>query len=165
MRFQTSQVRMRIGHSLSRITRSVQSAMSLSNQVRFRLLRASLLFAAFAWGVSAFGVFSTWDGAAQALQGMGAKQIAYDRMLDYWLRMASGAFTLVGLGYLLLAINPRKHASMLPWSGWLMVIEGIVLAVHGFRLGLPPFPFYGDIAACFTGGAAILALRKSATQN
>lgn len=139
--------------------------MSLSNSARYRLLKIVLLFAAFAWGVSAFGIFTTWDAATQALQGMGAKQIAYDRMLDYWLRMASGAFTLMGVGYLLLAINPRKHASILPWSGWLLVIEGIVLAIHGFRLGLPPFPFYGDIAACFIGGGGILALHKSATQS
>jgi hypothetical protein len=139
--------------------------MPLNNSARFRLLRFFLLFAAFAWGVSAFGVFSSWEAATQALQGMGAKPIAYDRMLDYWLRMASGAFTLVGVGYLLLAINPRKHASILPWAGWLMVIEGVVLAVHGFRLGLPPFPFYGDIAACFVGGGAILGLRKSAVAN
>ncbi len=136
--------------------------MSLSNSARLRLLRVFLLFAAFAWGVSVFGVFTSWDAAAQALQGLGAKPITYDRMLDYWLRMASGAFTLVGIGYLLLAINPRKHASLLPWSGWLMVAEGVILAVHGFRLGLPPFPFYGDIAACFVGGGAILLLRKSA---
>lgn len=136
--------------------------MSLSNSIRFRLLRVFLLFAAFAWGVSAFGVFSTWDAAANALQGMGAKPITYDPMLDYWLRMASGAFALVGVGYLLLAINPRKHASLLPWSGWLMVAEGVILAVHGFRLELPPFPFYGDITACFVGGVAILLLRRSA---
>ncbi len=139
--------------------------MLLSNSARFRLLRVFLLFAAFAWGVAAFGVFSTWDAAAQALQRLGAMPISYDRMLDYWLRMASGAFTLVGIGYLLLAINPRKHASILPWSGWLMVVEGTVLAVHGFRLELSPFPFYGDVAACFVGGGGILALRKSAVAN
>ena len=140
-------------------------AMPLTNAIRFRLLRIVLFFAAFAWGVSAFGIFSTWDAAAGALQGLGAIPITYDRMLDYWLRMASGAFTFIGLGYLLLAINPRKHVSILPWSGWLMVLEGVVLAVHGFRLGLSPFPFYGDIAACFIGGGGILVLHKSALQR
>jgi hypothetical protein len=139
--------------------------MSLSNSALLRFLRIFLLFAAFARGVSAFGVFSPWDAAAQALRGMGAKHITYDRMLDYWLRMASGAFKFVGIGYLLPAINPRKHASILPWSGWLMLIEGAVLAIHGFRLGLRPFPFCGDIAACFAGGGAILALHKSAAPN
>jgi hypothetical protein len=114
------------------------------------------------WGVSVYGVFATWDAAEIALCGMGADPIAYDRMLDYWLRMASGAFALIGLGYLLLAINPRKHTSILPWSGWLMIVEGAILAVHGIRLHLPPVPFYGDVAACFLGGVGILVFRKSA---
>ena len=132
----------------------------MSNETRQRLLRVVLLFCSFAWGISVFGVFLNWDSAARALEGLGAKPIAYDPMLDYWLRMASGAFTLVGVGYLLAAINPRKHAVLLPWLGWMMVVEGIVLLVHGGRLGLRPFPFYGDVAACFAGGAAILFLRR-----
>jgi hypothetical protein len=137
--------------------------MSLSVPASFRLLRGFLCFAALVWGVAVCGVFATWDAAEIALSGMGAEPIAYDRMLDYWLRMASGAFALIGVGYLLLAINPRKHASIVPWSGWLLVVEGAVLTFHGIRLGLPPFPFYGDIAACFIAGVGILALRKSAT--
>lgn len=107
----------------------------------------------------------TWETAAGALQGMGAKPLAYDPMLDYWLRMASGAFALVGTGYLLLAIYPRKFAVMLAWFGWIMVIEGLVLLVHGLRLGLASFPFVGDVSASFAGGLGILMLRKSATAN
>ena len=108
------------------------------------------------------GVFASWEVAERALEGFGAKPIAYDPMLDYWLRMAAGAFGLVGVGYFLLALNPRKHSILLPWAGWLMVAEGTVLAWHGFRLDLPPFPFYADVAACLLGGFAILALRKAA---
>lgn len=106
-----------------------------------------------------------WETAAGALQGMGAKPISYDPMLDYWLRMASGAFTLVGSGYFLLAIYPRKFSAMLPWFGWIMVVEGIILLTHGLRLGLPPFPFVGDVSASFAGGLGILALKKSALSN
>ncbi len=132
---------------------------------KLRLLRLILLFSAFVWGISAFGVFMTWETAAGALQGMGANPIAYDPMLDYWLRMASGAFALVGTGYLLLAIYPRKFAVMLAWFGWIMVIEGVVLLVHGLRLGLASFPFVGDVSASFAGGLGILMLRKSAAAN
>lgn len=135
--------------------------MQMSQKLKFRLLRVALVFSAFVWGVSAFGVFLKWDAAAAALQGMGAKPIAYDPMLDYWLRMAAGAFTLVGTGYLLLAIFPRKYAVMLPWFGWIMIIEGIILLSHGLRLGLGPFPMVGDVAASFGGGIGILTLRKS----
>ena len=106
-----------------------------------------------------------WETAAGALQGMGAKPINYDPMLDYWLRMASGAFALVGTGYLFLAVNPRKFAVMLPWFGWIMVLEGIVLLSHGLRLGLSPFPFAGDVSASFAGGFGILVFKKSALSN
>lgn len=137
----------------------------MSNQTRLQLLRLVLCFCSFVWGVSAFGVFAKWETAANALQGMGAKPIGYDPMLDYWLRMAAGAFTLVGTGYLLLAIYPRKFAVMLPWFRWIMVIEGLVLLVHGLRLGLSPFPFYGDVSASFVGGLGILVMRKAASVN
>jgi hypothetical protein len=137
----------------------------MSKALQIRLLRIALLFSSFVWGISAFGVFLKWESAASALQGMGAKPISYDPMLDYWLRMASGAFALVGTGYLLLAIFPRKYAVMLPWFGWIMVLEGIVLLAHGLRLGLPPFPFSGDVSASFAGGIGILTLRKSVLEK
>ncbi len=133
-----------------------------SRELRYRLLRWVLAFCALAWGASFFGVFASWEAAESALEGLGAQPIAYDPMLDYWLRMAAGAFGLVGVGYLLLALNPGKHAAILSWAGWLMVLEGGVLAWHGFRLGLRPFPFYADVTACFLGGAAILGLRRAA---
>ncbi len=133
----------------------------MSQALQFRLLRAALVFSAFVWGVSAFGVFLKWETAAAALQGLGAKPIPYDPMMDYWLRMAAGAFALVGTGYLLLAIFPRQYAVMLPWFGWVMIIEGVILLIHGLRLGLGPFPFVGDVAAAFAGGLGILTLRKS----
>jgi len=137
----------------------------MSQALQFRLLRVALVFCSLVWGVSAFGVFLNWETAASALQGMGAKPITYDPMLDYWLRMASGAFALVGSGYLLLAIFPRKYAVMLPWFGWIMVLEGIILLAHGLRLGLGWFPFIGDVAASGAGGIGILTLRKSVLEK
>jgi len=105
-----------------------------------------------------------WETAATALQGLGAQPIHYDPMLDYWLRMAAGAFALVGTGYAMLAIHPRKYAVMLPWFGWIMILEGLVLLAHGLRLGLSPFPLYGDVSASFAGGAGILLLRRAALE-
>lgn len=128
--------------------------------MHLRLLRFFLVFAAFAWGISIVGVVLSWSAAVDTLQGLGAKPIAYDRMLDYWLRMASSAFALIGCWYLALAIWPRKFAAAIPWFGGLMLAEGCVLLIHGTRLSLPPFPFYGDTIACFVGGGAILYLSR-----
>jgi len=126
--------------------------------MNLRLLRLALVLAALTWGISVAGIFLSWRTATDALQGLGAQPIAYDRMLDYWLRMASGAFALLGGWYLVLAIWPQKFAEAIPWFGGLMLAEGCVLLFHGIRLSLPPFPFCGDTIACFVGGGAILLL-------
>jgi hypothetical protein len=90
--------------------------------MKLRLLRLVLGFAAFAWGISIVGVFLSWSAASQALQGLGAQPIAYDRMLDYWLRMAAGAFALVGCWFLVLMIWPQKFHAAIPWFGGLVVL-------------------------------------------
>ena len=97
------------------------------------------------------------------MRSLGAGDIAYQPLLDYWLRMAAGAFTLIGCGYFIVGLNPRKYAAVIAWSGWLMVFEGVVLLAHGIRIGLSPLPFYADVTACLGGGAAILILRKVAS--
>ena len=130
--------------------------------MHFRLLRLFLAFTAFGWGVCIVGVFASWPQVNCIASGMGAKPIAYDPMLDYWLRMICGAFTLIGLWYLALALWPRQFAAAIPWFGWIMILEGVLLLVSGLRLGIGPFPFYGDVAACFLGGAGILFFAKAA---
>ena len=133
--------------------------------MHLRLLRLFLGFAALAWGISIVGVFLSWTAAAQALQGLGAQPIAYDRMLDYWLRMAAGAFALVGCWYSVLMISPQKFHAAIPWFGGLMLVEGFILLIHGLRLSLPLFPFCGDTSACFVEGGAILYLSRYATRS
>jgi hypothetical protein len=125
-------------------------------EMQLRLLRLFLGFAACAWGVSVVGVFVSWPEASKLLQGLGAKPIAYDPMLDYWLRMASGAFALVGVWYLMLMFWPRKFCVAIPWFGGLMLVEGVILLVSGLRLSLPPLPFYADTATCLLDGLGIL---------
>ena len=132
---------------------------------RLHLLRLILLFSAFVWGISTFGVFLNWETALGVLQDMGANLIAYDRMLNYWLPIAPGAFALVGTDYLLLAISPLKYAVMLPWFGCIMIAEGVILLSQGLRLGLNPFPFSGEVSASFAGVLGILLLKNSARAN
>jgi hypothetical protein len=130
--------------------------------VKLRLLRLFLGFAAFGWGVCIVGVFASWPQINSIAQGMGAKHIAYDPMLDYWLRMICGAFTLVGIWYLAMALWPQKFAVTIPFFGWLMIVEGVILLVSGLRLGIGPFPFYGDVFACFVAGFGILYFSRVA---
>jgi hypothetical protein len=133
--------------------------------MKSRLLRLLLLASAFAWAVSVVAVILPWPMAVTALRGLGAGDIPADPMLDYWLRMAAGAFTGVGIFFLALAIWPSRFANVIGMAGALMFAEGIVLLAHGLRLGLRPFPFYADTAFCLLVGAGIWMLRKEATNQ
>jgi hypothetical protein len=133
--------------------------------MQLRLLRLFLAFAAFGWSVCIVCVFASWPQVNSIAQGMGAKPIAYDPMLDYWLRMICGAFTLVGIWYLAMALWPQKFAVAIPFFGWLMIAEGVILLISGLRLGIGPFPFYGDVSACFVTGIGILFLSRHAKQE
>jgi hypothetical protein len=130
-----------------------------------RLLRLLLVFAAIGWCVCIVGVFATWPQINSIAHGMGAKPIAYDPMLDYWLRMICDAFTLVGIWYLAMALWPQKFAVAIPFFGWLMIVEGVILLFSGLRLGIGPFPFYGDVSACFISGIGIVYLAKHAKRE
>jgi len=130
--------------------------------MKLKLLRLVLAFSAFAWGVSVFGILASWPAAASLLLELGAKPISYDPMLDYWMRMAAGVYSLIGVLFLVLALRPQHHRSIIPWFGGLMVAEGVVLLVHGLRLHLPAIPFAADTLACLGAGAAILYLSRGA---
>lgn len=130
--------------------------------MKLRLLRLTLVFSALAWGVSLFGVFASWPAVETVFQELGAKAIKHDPMLDYWLRMAAGLFSLVGVLFLVLAFRPQQHWAIIPWFGGLMLVEGSVLLVHGLRLRLSPIPFVADTLACLGAGAAILYLSRGA---
>ena len=95
-----------------------------------------------------------------ALNGLGAGYIPADPMLDYWLRMASGAFTGVGIFFLILATWPKRFENVIGMAAALMFAEGLVLLFHGLRLGLPLFPFTADTAFCLLVGGGIWILRR-----
>jgi hypothetical protein len=126
------------------------------------LLRVFLLTAAFGWAISAFGIFMPWPWVITQLQGLGAGNIPSDPMLDYWLRMTAGAFTAIGLFFLLLAINPKRFREFIPLAGIFLFAEGIILLIHGLRLHLGPLPFYVDTVFCLAIGAGIWLLRNGA---
>jgi hypothetical protein len=124
--------------------------------MKLRMLRIFLGLSAITWLAALPGVFLGWNVAASIMEGFGSNPFEYDEMLDYWLRMACGAFGIIGCLYLLPAIKPKKFQAFIPVLGTLAVAEGVVLLAHGLRLKLAPWPFYGDVAACLVSGCGIL---------
>ncbi len=127
------------------------------------LLRYLLLTAGFGWGLTVVGVFLPWDFAVEHLQTFGGSgPIPDDPMMQYWMRMASGAFAIVGLMFLLAAWKPRQYANIIPILGLCSIVEGGVLLFYGVYLEIGLFPFIADLFIAFVPGVGILALKGEA---
>ena len=129
--------------------------------MKYRLLRMILFASALAWGISIIAVFLPWSLAINSLQSMGAGQIPNDPMLNYWLRMAAGGFTVVGVIFLLAGLQPDKYRNIIGLMGVLMFLEGIIIFISGLHLGLKLFPFWSDAGFCLLAGSAIWFLRNA----
>lgn len=130
-----------------------------------RLLKLILMVAALGWGISVVGVLLPWPVAENCLRGLGVGPLPADPMLDYWLRMAGGGFTMVGALFVAILVQPRKYEVLLPMLAWLCIAEGVVLLVSGLRLGLPPFPFWGDVSFCLGVGVGLLVVQPRAARE
>ena len=92
--------------------------------------------------------------------GIGAETILKFSMFDCWFRMASAAFGLIGVFFLILGLNPRRYFNIIPFSGICMLLVGTVLLAYGLILHLPLYPWSGDVGFCIAGGLGILLTAK-----
>ena len=118
--------------------------------------RIFLLAGAIGWGVSILGVLLPWSVMDIVLQNMGAASPITDVQVQYWFRMATGAWSIIGFLYLMVLLKPQKYNNLIPLLGWGTVFEGIVLLIHGLYLNLPLFPFAGDVGFCLIVGGGLL---------
>lgn len=124
----------------------------------YRLLRMLLFASSLTWLISIFGILLPWPTIEPVLTELGATEIKYDKMIEYWFRMTSGAFTGIGCLFLYLSLSPIKLKPLIPFAGFFMVGEGLVLVFHGLNLGLGKLPFLADATACLVLGTGILLL-------
>jgi hypothetical protein len=84
----------------------------------------------------------------------------YSPITEYWMLMMAALCVVIGYLYFVAALNPPKYRNLLPILGWALVFIGITAAYHGFRLGLPPWPFCADVGICAVCGPGIVCLAK-----
>ena len=130
-----------------------------------RLLKLILLVATFGWGISMLCVLLPWSWAVTGLHGLGAESIPHDPMLNYWMRMAGGGFSIIGAIFAAILIAPKKYAVIIPLMAYLTIVEGIILLISGLLIGLPPFPFWGDTTFCLGVGISLLVIYPRAIKE
>ena len=108
------------------------------------------------WGVAIVGAFLPWRVMAIVLQNMGAAAPVTDPQLQYWFRMATGAWSVIGFLFLMVLLFPAKYRNLIPLLAIGTLFEGVVLLTWGMFLELPLFPFAGDVGFCLAVGCGLL---------
>jgi hypothetical protein len=129
-----------------------------TTRVWLNTLQLGLLVSAAGWGISFYFTFTPWSVAADRLHGMGAGEILYRPLLDYWLRMASAVFGCIGIGSVLACFRPKALFGFIVLLGPFHFLIGITLVVAAYRNGLNMElhpTFIPDIVFCFLAGVLI----------
>ena len=108
------------------------------------------------WGISIVGSFLPWRMMDIVLQNMGAAAPVTDPQLQYWFRMAMGAWSVIGFLFLVVLQFPAKYRNLVPLLAVGTLFEGVVLLSWGMFLKLPLFPFAGDVGFCIVVGCGLL---------
>lgn len=133
---------------------------------KLNFLRLLLLGAGLGWGLTIVGAFLPWDWATEHLEKFGGSgEIPNDVMLNYWMRMASGAFGIVGAFFLLAAWKPFLYKEIIPVLAYGSILEGAILLFYGLKFELPIFPFGPDVAIALIPGIGIMLLRGELKNN
>ena len=133
---------------------------------KLTVLRLLLLVAGLGWGLTVIGVVLPWDWAVEHLEKFGGSgKIPNDVMLNYWMRMAAGAFGIVGAFFLLAAWDPILYKNIIPVLAYCSIFEGAILVFYGIKFDLPIFPFGPDVAIALIPGLGILLLRNAVTNE
>ena len=122
------------------------------------ILRLGLLVSDIGWGISFYFTFASWKAATDQLYGMGASPIAYQPLLDYWLRMASSVFGCIGVGSAIASVRPHAFASFIRLLGPFHFVVGITLSVAAYSNHLTAAlhrTFIPDIVFCFLAGTLL----------
>ena len=130
-----------------------------------RALKICLWIAAIACLLSVFGMFlpiSAWESIAKFF---GIESLPDSPVFMYAARLMSATYALVGVFFVILALDPMKYGVLVPFSGVASVLLGIVCAIVGLITKMPNLWFLCDSLSCVVLGVLILAFWQRAKQK
>jgi VIT1/CCC1 family predicted Fe2+/Mn2+ transporter len=96
-----------------------------------------------------------WESIAKYF---GVEAIPDSPMFVYVARLTSAMWTIIGVFFIILAMNPAKYEAMIPFAGLAMVFLGMVCWVTGLAMGMPLRLVLSDALSSIVLGTLIFAL-------
>ncbi len=127
-----------------------------------RGLKICLWIAAIGCLLSVIGMilpFSTWESIAKFF---GMELLPTSPPVLYVLRVMSATYAVVGVFFIILALQPMDYGIMVPFSGLGAFVIGNVCMITGFVEKMPNLWFLGDGLSCMVIGLLILMFWQKA---
>ena len=80
-------------------------------------------------------------------------------------RICCAIFGIIGIFFIILALNPLKYGAMLLLAAYGLVGYGILYLIAGTRYGFPIWTYSGDVIFGVVAGVLLLIFRKRAMQT
>jgi hypothetical protein len=133
--------------------------------MRMRALKICLWIAGILCLLSVFGIFlpiSAWQSFAKIF---GIESLPDSPVFVYAARLMSATYALVGVFFIILALDPMKYGVLVLFSGVASVLLGVVCAIVGLIAKMPNLWFLCDSSSCVVLGVLILAFWQRAKQK
>ena len=108
------------------------------------------------WAISFVAVVVSSEYAFQLLSAFAGVEIAYNAVLDYWLRMCASVFTLIGILFLMSIW--RKYSQLRIILGGFHLMLSVILFIWNCKIGIQSDVQIWDIAFLVVTGIPILLL-------
>ena len=137
-------------------------------QRRVFVVQFTLFAAAVGWTITLWFLFQPWNVVAAGLLVMGGPAIPYHPFLDYWQRIIAGAFGLIGIFFLIVALQFEKFRPVVLWIGLFHLALGIISTVSSVMNKMSPDfhpTLVAEITFLWVVGLVLCALCPARTLN
>ena len=129
-----------------------------------RALKICLWIAAVGCLLSVVGLFLPFSACESVARFFGLETLPDSPLIMYAIRTVAATYVGVGVFFVILALRPMKYGVMVPFSGLAAIVLGIVCAITGLAVAMPPLWFLGDSLSCIVLGVLILVFWRQAKQ-
>jgi hypothetical protein len=130
-----------------------------------RGLKVCLWITGVACLLAVIGLFLPFSACESVARFFGVENLPDSPLIMYAIRTVAATYIGIGLYFVILALHPMKYGVLVPFSGLVAVLLGVVCAIAGPAVGMPFVWYLGDSLSCAVLGVLILVFWRQAKQT
>lgn len=106
-----------------------------------------------------------WRAITTLFEWFGIQPLEPRPIIVYMIRLFSVIVGMIGIFFIILALNPLNYGAMLLLAAYGLLCYGVLCLAGGIRYGFPVWVYTGDVIFGVAFGVLILVFRKKAMQG